>query len=97
MKILVSLSLLAMFNLNAQDLKKGEELYKQCIACHGVKGEGNPAQKAPKLAGQHDWYIEKQLNDMKVGKIRQNAAMVPFLNKLSPQDMKDLALYISKL
>lgn len=81
----------------AQDVKKGEELYKQCILCHGDKGDGNPAQKAPRISGQHDWYILKQLQDMKAAKTRKNPVMTPFLAKLSEQDMKDLAAYISKL
>ncbi len=81
----------------AQDAAKGAELYKQCIACHGDKGDGNPVQKAPRIAGQYDWYILKQLQDIKAGNIRKNPVMVPFLSKLSEQDMKDLAAHISKL
>ncbi|MDO9181448.1 MAG: cytochrome c [Bacteriovorax sp.] len=83
--------------LHAQDAAKGAELYKQCIACHGEKGDGNLAQKAPRLAGQHDWYVLKQLQDIKAGVTRKNPVMIPFLNKLNEQDMKDLAAYISKL
>ena len=41
----------------AQDAAKGQALYATCIQCHGEKGEGNPAQKGPKLSGQHDWYV----------------------------------------
>jgi len=101
MKFLMFLSLIMMntltFNAFAQDAAKGAELYKQCITCHGDKGDGNPAMKAPRLSGQYDWYVLKQLQDMKAGKTRKNAAMNPFLAKLSEQDMKDLAAYISKL
>lgn len=81
----------------AQDAAKGAELYKQCIVCHGEKGDGNAAQKAPRLNGQHDWYIVKQLQDIKAGVNRKNPVMVPILSKLSEQDFKDLAAYISKL
>ena len=83
--------------LKAQNAEKGAELFKQCISCHGQNGEGNPAMKAPKLSGQYDWYILKQLKDKKAQKLRKNEAMMPFLNKLSETDMADLALYISKL
>lgn len=83
--------------IQAQDATKGAELYKQCIACHGEKGDGIPAQKAPRIQGQHDWYIFKQLQDIKAGVTRKNLVMVPFVSKLSEQDMKDLAAYISKL
>jgi cytochrome c553 len=84
------------FSLSAQDATKGATLYKQCILCHGDKGDGNPAQKAPRISGQYDWYIIKQLEDIKAGK-RKNPIMNPFLSKLTPQDFKDLAAYISKL
>lgn len=83
--------------ISAQDAAKGAELFKQCITCHGEKGDGNPAQKAPRIAGQHDWYIVKQLQDIKAGVTRKNPVMIPFVSKLSDQDMKDLAAYISKL
>ena len=82
---------------SAQDAAKGAELFKQCIACHGNKGEGNPAQKAPRIAGQYDWYILKQIQDIKAGVARKNPVMIPFVSKLSEQDMKDLASHISKL
>jgi cytochrome c553 len=84
-------------SIQAQDLEKGATLYKQCILCHGDKGDGVPAQKAPRISGQYDWYILKQLQDMKAQTVRKNPVMVPFLSKLSEQDMKDLAAYISKL
>lgn len=100
-KFYLVIYLIALFSLftfsYADDAIKGAELYKQCIACHGDKGDGNLSQKAPRIAGQHDWYILKQLQDIKMGVSRKNPVMVPFLNKLSEQDMKDLAAYISKL
>lgn len=98
MKSLLFLSLILISSQSfAQDAAKGAELYKQCISCHGDKGDGNPAMKAPRISGQYDWYVLKQLQDMKGGKIRKNPTMNPFLAKLSEQDMKDLAAYISKL
>lgn len=97
MKVLCGFIILVLsFGLSAQDAAKGEALFKQCILCHGEKGDGNPAQKAPRISGQYDWYIIKQLEDMKAQK-RKNPIMNPFLSKLSSGDMKDLAAYISKL
>lgn len=80
----------------AQDAAKGKVLYATCIQCHGEKGEGNPAQKAPKLSGQHDWYVVKQVTEIKSG-VRKNPEMLPFITKLSEQDIKDLAAYIVTL
>jgi cytochrome c oxidase subunit 2 len=38
-----------------------------CAACHGLQGEGNPALNAPKLSGQGDWYLKRQLKYYKQG------------------------------
>ena len=83
-------------DLNTPQLVSGHKLFTQCISCHGKGGEGKASQKAPFIGGQYDWYIEKQLVDMKAG-IRVNAVMNPILKGLSPQDMKDLAAYVSQL
>ncbi len=83
-------------DLNTPQLVAGHKIFGQCIACHGKGGEGKASQKAPHIGGQYDWYIEKQLTDMKAG-ARINAAMMPILKGLSPQDMKDAAAYVSQL
>lgn len=86
-----------MSTVSAQDIEKGKTLYAaSCVSCHGEKGEGNATQKAPKLSGQHDWYIVKQLTDAKTG-VRKSSVMASYASKLSEQDMKDLAAYIAKL
>ena len=53
--------------LQAQDAKRGEDIYKLCASCHGFKGEGNPLVNAPGLAGQEDWYLERQINNFRHG------------------------------
>ncbi len=83
-------------DLNTPELVSGNKIYGKCIACHGKNGEGKTSQKAPRIAGQFDWYIEKQLIDMKNGD-RINELMVPIVKALSPEDMKNVALYVSKL
>ena len=45
----------------------GEPLYAVCSACHGMQAEGNPALNAPKLSGQGDWYLKRQLQYFKSG------------------------------
>ena len=83
-------------DLNTPQLVSGNKLFNQCISCHGKGGEGKASQKAPHIGGQYDWYIEKQLTDMKGG-ARINVAMAPFVKGLSPNDIKDLAAYVTKL
>jgi cytochrome c oxidase subunit II len=49
------------------DAAAGKPLYAVCAACHGMQGEGNPALNAPKLSGQGDWYLKRQLKYYKQG------------------------------
>ena len=38
-----------------------------CITCHGADGNGNPAIRAPKIAGMEPWYIKRQLDAFAAG------------------------------
>jgi cytochrome c oxidase subunit 2 len=51
----------------AGDAAAGKPLYAVCAACHGLQAEGNPAMNAPKLTGQGDWYLKRQLKNFKDG------------------------------
>jgi cytochrome c553 len=95
--ILTTLILLAVFSpiSQAQNAEKGKTLYASCIECHGDKGDGNAAKLAPRLSGQFDWYVLKQLTELKSGvrKIDNSSRY----QALSEADMKDLAAYIITL
>jgi cytochrome c oxidase subunit 2 len=51
----------------APDLAVGQAQFAVCSACHGAQGEGNAMLNAPKLAGQADWYLKRQLRNYKHG------------------------------
>ena len=51
----------------AGDAAAGKPLFAVCAACHGLQAEGNPALNAPKLSGQGDWYLKRQLKNFKSG------------------------------
>jgi cytochrome c oxidase subunit II len=51
----------------AGDAAAGKPLYAVCAGCHGQQGEGNPALNSPKLAGQGEWYLKRQLENFKRG------------------------------
>ena len=51
----------------AGNASAGEPLYAVCSACHGLQAEGNPALHAPKLSGQGDWYLKRQLKYFQQG------------------------------
>jgi cytochrome c oxidase subunit 2 len=53
--------------LAAGDPGAGKQLYAVCAACHGLQAEGNAALNAPKLSGQGDWYLKRQLKHFKNG------------------------------
>ena len=44
-------------------LARGEELYGNCVPCHGKSGSGNASLDAPEIAGLPRWYVERQLVD----------------------------------
>lgn len=75
------------------DVTRGQTKSGTCAACHGV--DGNSADPAnPKLAGQHELYIARQLALFKSG-ARENAIMAGFAAALSEQDMRDIGAYFA--
>ncbi len=64
-----------------------------CGACHGI--DGNPASSQyPKLAGQHEDYIARQVDLFKTNK-RSNPVMMGFIASLTVQDMHDIGAYFA--
>jgi len=55
------------------NVARGASYYVTCGACHGTKGQGNFALNAPKLAGQQDWYLKRQIENVRTG-VRGNHA-----------------------
>lgn len=49
------------------DAVAGKKAFEPCKACHGENGEGNKSLNAPRLSGQHDWYIVRQIRNFKEG------------------------------
>ena len=65
------------------DLVAGKALYQTCSACHGANGEGNQALNSPKLSGQEDWYLTRQLHYFKSG-VRGTADNDIFGKQMAP-------------
>lgn len=79
------------------DVKRGEEAYEVCGACHLPSGAGRPDGTFPQLAGQHSTVLIKQMADIRAG-LRDNPTMYPFAVTLTdPQELADAAAYISSL
>jgi cytochrome c553 len=84
------------------DAAKGEALYSNgdaarnltaCVSCHGAAGNSTITQN-PRLAGQHDAYIMKELNNFKTGD-RSNPIMSPLAKLLTDDDIRNIAAYLS--
>ena len=75
------------------DATAGQAKAAVCGACHGPDGN-SPAPNFPKLAGQGERYLTKQLHDIKDGK-RTVLEMTGLLTNLNDQDLADLAAYFA--
>jgi cytochrome c553 len=83
------------------DPAKGEALYTKgdasrnlvaCVSCHGAAGNSTIVQN-PKLAGQHEAYLFKQLAEFKTPQ-RNNPIMTPISKALTDEDMRNLSAYL---
>ena len=75
------------------DAKAGQSKAGACAACHGVDGNSADPQY-PRLAGQHERYIWRQLHLYKSGQ-RQNPIMQGMAAPLTEQDMRDIGAYFA--
>ena len=75
------------------DATAGQAKAAVCGACHGPDGN-SPAPNFPKLAGQGERYLSKQMHDIKDGK-RTVLEMTGLLTNLSDQDLADIAAYFA--
>ena len=75
------------------DPKAGQAKAGACAACHGLDGNSADAQY-PKLAGQHERYIWRQLHLFKTGQ-RENPIMQGMAAPLTGQDMRDIGAYFA--
>lgn len=86
------------------DSTRGKALYSTCAACHGNNAEGNKLLNAPRLAGQSDWYLHRQLEHFRDGirgtargdingaQMRASIAVLP-----GPRAIADVVAYINSL
>lgn len=83
----------------AGDPVNGARLYRNCVACHGPEGWGDPSGSYPQIAGQLPGVIIKQLADIRAGN-RDNPIMRAFSSRRAlgdAQAIADVAAYISGL
>jgi len=82
----------------AGDAEAGKAKSATCAACHGADGN-SPLAANPKLNGQHEKYIVKQLMDFQskdgASAARPSPMMAGMAANLSPEDMADLGAFFA--
>lgn len=77
------------------DIDAGRAKAAVCAGCHGQNGNSqNPIW--PKLAGQHAYYIEKELHDFQ-DKKRLDATMAPMAAGLTDVDIENIAAFFASV
>jgi cytochrome c553 len=67
-----------------------------CATCHGAQGEGNAASNFPRIAGQPQAYLARQLVSYVNGS-RNNAIMNPIAKALTQQQIQAVSAYYAGL
>jgi cytochrome c553 len=81
------------------NLEEGKKLYERdCVKCHGEKGEGDAEKFYPVLAGQHYKYMLRQIGEIAEKKRRNaNPDMVKIVEEYSHEERIAVVDYMSRL
>ncbi len=71
--------------------QSGQAQTMSCVSCHGEDGN-SMVPTFPKLAGQHEGYLVRQLQDLKDG-FRNAPMMAPLAMALDDQAIEDISAY----
>jgi cytochrome c553 len=80
-------------------LREGASAYfRVCEACHGPLGQGDVLRLRPRLAGQHYEYLLREMGETAAGyRPGMDPAHIERLRKLSPEEIRGVADYLSRL
>jgi len=74
----------------------GQAKVATCAACHGPSGNDSVLPNVPKLGGQGERYLLKQMQEIKAD-IRKVLLMAGILAASTEQDLADMAAYFARL
>ena len=93
--IIMSFVVVTLPSFAAGDIAGGKVISAQCAACHGV--DGNSSEPSfPKLAGQGEGYLYKQLLNFASG-TRESLIMGPMVADISAKGLADLSAYYASM
>jgi cytochrome c553 len=80
------------------DLRNGADINELCAGCHGEAGQGGKAGEYPRVAGQPQEFLAKQLRLFRERK-RTNLAMVEYVDhrQLPDADILDISAFLASL
>jgi cytochrome c553 len=80
------------------NIEEGRRMTYTCTGCHGIAGYKNvyPTYHVPKIAGQNFDYLVASLNAYRTGE-RTHPTMRAQAQGYSPDELRDIALYLSTL
>ena len=88
----------------AGDPVKGKTAYEICAVCHGADGEGTPELNVPKIGGQEEWYVARQLQNFKAGLRAPNTSdlygtqmRALSMTLTNDQEIADVSAYVASL
>lgn len=84
---------------SGSDLAWGKQLYERdCVGCHGARGEGEAARFYPAVAAQHYRTLLREMVTIRDGERRNsNAEMVKLIQPYSQRDLEAVADHMSRL
>lgn len=100
--LLILLPLLASFSqvtaAAEADLENGEEINELCAGCHGEYGQGGKQGEYPRIAGQPEQFLIKQMHLFRERK-RPNIPMLEYVDErqFPDQEIIDISAYLARL
>jgi cytochrome c553 len=82
--------------LGEQLALKGSAGLGACAVCHGALGEGNASAGFPRLAGQAEYYLARQMESFANGS-RKNSVMSSIARRMSRAQVEAVSLYYAGL
>ena len=93
--MVMSFAVVTLPSLAVGDIAAGKVISAQCAACHGT--DGNSSETSfPKLAGQGEGYLYKQLLNFASG-TRESLIMGPMIADISADGLADLSAYYASM
>ena len=88
--------ILAQFESRDEMVQVGEDLFEDCIQCHGEQATGKEDKKSPPLIHQYPAYLRKQIGDFANGRrIHENSESL--FAELEPDEVEALLAYLAEL